>query len=45
MKQDVSAQKMNANDTVRVSIVLDKDSTLEAGFSADNIAENEKAMN
>lgn len=45
VKQDVSAQKMNANDTVRVSIVLDKDSTLEAGFSADNIAENEKAMN
>lgn len=39
-----AADKINLNDTVRVSIVLDKDSTLSAGYAVEDIAKNAKAM-
>lgn len=45
VNSEKSADKINLNDTVRVSIVLDKDSTLSAGFAVEDIARNEKAMN
>ena len=44
VNSEKAADKINLNDTVRVSIVLDKDSTLSAGYAVEDIAHNEKAM-
>ena len=44
-EKDYAEQEEHAlNDVVRVSIALEKPSTLEAGFSADGIASNTAAM-
>lgn len=45
VRTDASAESFQDNDDVRVSIVLNEDSTLSAGYSSDEIASNEDAMN
>ena len=40
----VNKEEHALTDVVRVSIVLDKASTLDAGFKADNIVKNASAM-
>lgn len=42
--RDGAAYTMKATDEVRVSIVLEGDSVIEAGFSTENIASNQEAL-
>lgn len=43
--KDTAAENFKASDTVRVSIVLDDKSTLDAGYDSEDIASDTDAMN
>ena len=45
VQSDTSDTDYEDNETVRVSIVLDSQSTLDAGYSSDDIVSNDDAMN
>lgn len=44
VQTDASAQQLNDDDTVRVSIVLEGDSVIEAGYSSSDILDNASAL-